>query len=81
MADMPTVRLRVTELREKRRWTQSELAQRSGVRQPSISKIESEEGTRGVDFVTLARLAQAFAVHPGDLFAWDGKPAKPGARY
>jgi transcriptional regulator with XRE-family HTH domain len=75
---MPTTTLRVALLRKRHRWTQLQLADRSGMPQGSISKIES--GTGGVDLDTLSRLAAAFGVHPGDLLAWDGEPKKPGGK-
>jgi DNA-binding Xre family transcriptional regulator len=52
----------------------------TGIAQPSISKILTGNTTR-VDFNTLAQLAAAFRVHPGDLFWWNGEPDKPGKKY
>ncbi len=60
------VTLRVQELREKRGWSQSELARRSGVPQPTISRIELRK-TGGIDFEILERLADALDVHPSAL--------------
>jgi transcriptional regulator with XRE-family HTH domain len=59
--------LRIRELREARGWTQTELADRVGVRQATISAIENAH-TTGIDFNVLERLADAFGVEPGALF-------------
>jgi DNA-binding Xre family transcriptional regulator len=74
------VTLRVEFYMERRGWSQGELSRLSGVAQPSISKILTGKTAR-VDFDTLSRIASAFGVHPGDLLAWDGTPAKPGKKY
>jgi DNA-binding Xre family transcriptional regulator len=80
MKKPPTVTLRVRHYFDKQDWQQLELARVSGVAQPSIHKILAGKTTR-VDFNTLARLAVAFRVHPGDLFEWDGEPDRPGKKY
>jgi transcriptional regulator with XRE-family HTH domain len=76
----PTVYLRVAFYMERRGWTASELARLSGVAQPSIWKILNEH-TKRVSFETLAKIAKAFGIHPGDLLGWDGDPPKPGKKY
>lgn len=63
---MSPIYLRVRELREARGWTQVELAERAGLRRPTISAIENEQ-TKGVDFDVLERLANALGVDPGFL--------------
>lgn len=63
---MTAIRLRVRELREARGWSQSELADRAGVRRATVSDIETEK-TRGVDFDVLERLASALGVDAGYL--------------
>jgi DNA-binding Xre family transcriptional regulator len=75
-----TVTLRVGYYLDRRGWSQGELARITGIAQPSISKILGGK-TGSVDFGTLAKIASAFGVHPGDLLAWDGDPARPGKRY
>ena len=75
-----TVTLRVGFYLERRGWSQGELSRLTGIAQPSISKILGGK-TKSVDFKTLAKIAAAFGVHPGDLLAWDGEPSKPGKRY
>lgn len=47
-------------LREHRGWTQKELAERAGMKQPRISSLERT--CEGVSITTLARLAAAFDV-------------------
>lgn len=74
------VSLRVRYYMDRRKWTPSELARVSGVKQPSLWKILHEDTTR-VSFETLSKIATAFGVHPGDLLEWDGEPKKPGKRY
>ncbi len=63
---MTPIVLRVKELREKRGWSQSELARQSGVTQQTISKIELRQ-TEAVAFDVLELLADALDVHPGGL--------------
>jgi HTH-type transcriptional regulator/antitoxin HipB len=47
----------VRALRERRKLTQAQLAERIGTEQPSIARLES--GTRVPDLATLARIARA----------------------
>ena len=47
-------------IRESRRWTQSDLAERAGTKQPAISRIEKGEGA--LSLKTLEALAKAFDV-------------------
>jgi transcriptional regulator with XRE-family HTH domain len=67
---MATIQLRIRELRLERGLTQVQLAERCGMPQSTISRIESGS-TTGVDFETLNRVAQALGVHPADLIAFD----------
>ena len=58
--------LRIQELREAEGWSQSELARRSGVPQPAISRLE--RGSVGVvNLVHLEKLAAVFEVKPAYL--------------
>ena len=66
METMTPIRLRLKELREARGWTQTELAERSGVPQGTISKIESGK-TGGIDFDNLEKLADALNVNAAVL--------------
>jgi transcriptional regulator with XRE-family HTH domain len=52
--------------RAKKRLSQVELAKRSGVSRPTISRIEAGEGEPGID--VLERLADALGVKIADLF-------------
>ena len=51
-----------------RGWFQSELARRSGTREPTISTIETG-GSKGADFDTLEALADALGVDAGYLIS------------
>lgn len=51
--------------RKKRRWTQEDLADRTGLAQVQISRIE--RGVRNIRFTTLIRLVVAFE-GPDELF-------------
>ena len=63
---MTPIVLRVKELREKRGWSQSELARQSGVPQQTISKLELRRSA-AVAFDVLERLGDALDVHPKEL--------------
>ncbi len=56
---MSTIRLRVTELRKLRKWSQRELAKRAGVTHATIVALEHGASPR---LDTLAKLAAAFGV-------------------
>jgi len=60
---MTPLALDLRPLRLERGWTQQELARRSGVDQPTISRIENGH-TRGVGLGTIERLAYALGVSP-----------------
>jgi len=64
---MTPLALDLRPLRHQRGWTQHELARRSGVDQPTISRIENGI-TRGVGLGTIERLAHALDVNPRVLF-------------
>ena len=63
---MSQITLRLQELREVHRWSQSELSRRSGVDQSVISRLETGE-TQSVSFRNLERLAAALRCDPGYL--------------
>lgn len=71
------ITLRVRELRLTRGWSLRELARRADVRPNTVSDIENGR-TRGVDFVTLEKLAQVFEVDPGYLIVRGKKWPSPG---
>lgn len=57
--------LRVREMRLARGWTQDDLADHAGLRQATISKVESRPDK--TEFATLVKIAEAFGVQVGDL--------------
>ena len=63
---MAPVSLRIAELRRSRGWSQAELARRSGVPQPTISRIEARK-TNSIDLANLERLAEALEVNAAVL--------------
>ena len=60
------VRVRVKTLREGRGLTQQELAERANLTRAALSRIENGQ-TKGIDFDTLDKLADALGVHPATL--------------
>ena len=69
------------DLREARGWSIAELARRSGLSRPAISRIEADPYA-SVRFPTLERLAAALQVDPPMLLAWElgTPPAKRSKR-
>jgi transcriptional regulator with XRE-family HTH domain len=67
---MTPITLRLRELREAQKLTQTQLAERSGVNQGTISKIEGGQ-TGGIDFETLEKLADALGVNAALLIHHD----------
>lgn len=70
--NMPPMRL--AELRKRKRLTQVELAEMSGVEQATISRIE--RGSDAVTLRTLRQIADALHVSVGDLFLEDRTAAE-----
>ena len=62
------MQVRLREIRERLFMTQAELAERSGVAESNISRIES--GIQIPRISTIRRLALALGVSPGDLVDW-----------
>lgn len=56
------LQVRIRQERQRRDWSQRELSERSGVPQPTISRMEA--GVRKLDLVALERIAKAFGVPP-----------------
>lgn len=50
------MKYRIKELREKRRWSQAELAEKAGVARTNIVRLEKDE-----DFITTTKTLQAIA--------------------
>ena len=65
---MTPIRLRLEQLRTAVGWSQAELARRSGVPQPTISRLESEK-TRTIDLDNLEKLADALGVNAAALIS------------
>jgi len=63
---MAPLTLRIQELRKVKKWSQAELARRSGVNQGVISRLESGE-TQSITLPNLEKLAQALECDPGYL--------------
>ncbi|MFC4456174.1 helix-turn-helix transcriptional regulator [Deinococcus sonorensis] len=57
---------KVRQLREARGWSQEDLAARAFLHRNQIGYIE--QGQRNISIETIARLAAAFDVPPGELF-------------
>jgi transcriptional regulator with XRE-family HTH domain len=66
---MSPIQIRIRDLRTEQGLTQVQLAERCGMPQSTISRIESGT-TSGVDFNTLDRVAEALGVHPSELIAF-----------
>lgn len=72
---MTPVRLRLRELRKARGLTQAQLADTAGLRQGTISELET--GTsQSIAFDTLDRLALALGVEPGELLERQAVPRR-----
>lgn len=69
------MKTRIPELRAARGWTQAVLAERAGVRQATISKVENKPLC--VELETIQRVAQAFGVTIGELLADDDGDPTP----
>ena len=72
MTTMTPVRLTLREARTAAGLTQAELAEKVGVRQATISDLESGKSTR-IEFDLLDRLCAELGVEPGDLLEREGK--------
>ena len=74
----PGMRNRIRELREKRNWTQEQLADAVGSHHTTINKLES--GKQQLNEKWLTRMGKVFGVDPVDIFlrANDNAPAIAG---
>ena len=70
MASQAFLGNKIRRLRKDAALTQVQLAERCGMPQSTISRIESGS-TSGVDFETLDKVADALGVHPADLIAFN----------
>ena len=64
--ELTLIYVRIRETREDRGWTQEELAERAGVTQGTISRIETGKVT-SLDLAVFEKLAKALGVHPAAL--------------
>ncbi|GEM_PF-181214 len=67
---MSNIRLRLPEIRARRRLSQRQVAAAAGVRPDTVSALE-RGAVHGIQFETLARLCDALGCEPGDLFELD----------
>lgn len=74
---MTPISLRLRELRTAKGWTQQELAQRSGVPQYTISRLESGE-PESVNLAHLEQLADALGVNAALLIVHEPEKGKRG---
>ena len=72
---MPSLVFRIRELREARGWSQERLAVQAGIRQATVSGLETG-ATRRVDLDTLERLGKALGVDPASLLVTTSRRAK-----
>ena len=66
------IHIRLQEMREAKGWSQAELARRSGVPQPTISRIEASE-SGSISLANLERLADALGVNAALLIVHEPK--------
>jgi transcriptional regulator with XRE-family HTH domain len=71
------VRIRLREVRLRKVLTQEELAQRSGVAEATISRIES--GQQEARISTIRKLAAALGVEPSELIVQESTDTKRAA--
>ena len=71
------MRIRLREVRLRKVLTQEELAQRSGVAEATISRIES--GQQEARISTVRKLAAALGVEPGELVVQESTDTKRAA--
>lgn len=71
---MSPILLLIREEREKRGWSQRELARRAKVRQATISQLE--RGVRRLDLEVLERIARALGVSANRLLRDASRPSR-----
>lgn len=64
--ELTPIHIRLRETREARGWTQAQLAERAGVRQATVSRIETGK-VSSLDLEVFENLANALEVHPAAL--------------
>ncbi len=63
---MTPLTVRIRELREAKAWSQRELARRAGIRQATVSQLETGQARR-IDLDTLEKIARALGCPAGYL--------------
>lgn len=58
---------RITEARERKQWTQDALAQKAGLSQGMVSKLESSESLKGARLVSVVRVAHGLGMSLDEL--------------
>jgi transcriptional regulator with XRE-family HTH domain len=71
---MSPILLLIREARQKRGWSQRELARRAGVRQATVSQLE--RGVRRLDLDVLERVARALGVPANRLLRATSRPSR-----
>ena len=69
---MSPIRFSIRELRLGKGWSQTELAEKAGTRQATISNLENGRSRR-IEIDLLDRLAKVFSVQPGELIIQEKK--------
>ena len=69
---MNPLSLRISELRQAKGWTQTELARRAGIRRATVNRIENAK-VKAIDLEVLEKLARALDVDAGYLIVTKGK--------
>lgn len=62
-----TIALRIREFRERKGWSQAELARRAGLHNSVVNR--AERGQTDITMATLEKLAKALSVDPRSLIA------------
>jgi transcriptional regulator with XRE-family HTH domain len=65
---MTPLMVEIKPLRERKGWTQAQLAQRAGVTRATVNRIENGR-PRSIDLDVLEKLGKALGVSPGLLIA------------
>ncbi|MED3553985.1 helix-turn-helix transcriptional regulator [Cytobacillus praedii] len=64
------LRIHVSELLGKKKWTQKDLAERTGIRPATISALYHETVKR-IETDHIVALCEAFECQPGDIFTYE----------
>ncbi|MBY0124508.1 helix-turn-helix transcriptional regulator [Bacillus sp. S/N-304-OC-R1] len=64
------LRIHVSELLGKKKWTQKDLSEKTGIRPATISALYHETVKR-IEIEHIVALCEAFECQPGDLFTYE----------